>query len=407
MRTSFLLTDIQEQPPTKNIRELDPTDFIILKDNERLRWTVPSHVRKTRHLRGAEAEVVAVVDSTGKRAAKKAYFVVPRTPKGEPTINIEIQIYQVLKNVPYTMDFLGCVQRNGKAGPTIESYLSPWCDNSLPDLMGPGNERESRVEWFANLSGEHQWQRICIILLQVSRALSLFHALEQPLIHYDINPENILLHPETHSIIYIGFGVARICSDGTTAYAPGGTKTYPSPEFLDDAVTNRKSDVFSLGCVIIELLAKSTGKNVARFRKYRKEDRIMIDGKWVRNPSVKDVRFSGDPDIRRDDSFARHAETVAAYVDHIRKPGVLEKLYDIATSCISHEPRNRLSAFGLHMELRKALLPEIDEDARREFTPLEMSPASSNSSLVVRPGLADSSEDEDQDLRKFIKQVTL
>ncbi|KAJ3144582.1 hypothetical protein HDU89_008143 [Geranomyces variabilis] len=356
----------------EDIRELDPRTSSSSKTTR--------DFLGTRDLRGAEAEVVAVVDFTGKRAVKKAYFVVPRTPKGEPTINIEIQIYQVLKNVPYTMDFLGCVQRN---------------------------ERESRVEWFANLSGEHKWQRICIILLQVSRALSLFYGLGQPVIHHDINPENILLHSETHSIIYIGFGIARICSDGTTAYAPGGTKTYSSPEFLDDAVTNRKSDVFSLGCVIIELLAKSTGKDVARFRKYRKEDRILVEGKWVRNPSVKNVRFSGNPDLPRDDSFARHAETVAAYVDHMRKPGVLERLCDIARSCISHEPRSRLSASGLHMELRKVLLPEIDEGARREFPPLEMSPASSNSSLVVGPDSADSSEDEGQDLRKFIKQVTL
>ncbi|KAJ3167536.1 hypothetical protein HDU87_001485 [Geranomyces variabilis] len=389
-----------------SIRELDPTDVIILKHNEKVRWSVPVHVRGTRDLSGGEAEVVAVVDSDGMRVAKKTYFVVPRTPKGEPTINIEIRIYAALRAVPYTLDFLGCVQRNLKKGPTLDTYLSPWCDNSLQDLVGTSADPATRVQWFTDLSGEEQWKRICVILLQLSRALFLFHSLKEPLIHHDIKPSNLLFHPETHAIIFIDFGVSRICSDGTTGFAPGGTRTYSSPEFLEDAVTNRKSDVYSLGCVVVELLAKASGKDVSKFRKYRKEDRILVNGRWQRNPAIKSVRFE-DPATLRDDSFARHPETVAAYVDSMREPGVFKKLCDIAMLCLSADPRIRPSASSLHTELRNAILHEIDEDAQTEFPALPISPASSKNALVVGVESPDSSEDEGMDLRKYMKQVSL
>ncbi|KAJ3013275.1 hypothetical protein HKX48_005850, partial [Thoreauomyces humboldtii] len=175
----------------------------------------------------------------------------------------------------------------------------------------------------------------------------------------------------------------------------------------EDVFTNRKSDVYSLGCVVIELLAKARGKDVAKFRKYRQEDRILLDGRWQRNPAIKTVRFNDDPISPRDDSYARHADTVLAYVDAMRKPGVFDRLCNLAMRCLAYEPHIRPFSSGLHSELRKILLPEIDEDARSEFPPLAVSPAGSSSSLVARPDSVDSSEDEGQDLIQWFEQVAL
>ncbi|KAH7409827.1 kinase-like domain-containing protein [Phaeosphaeria sp. MPI-PUGE-AT-0046c] len=75
--------------------------------------------------------------------------------------------------------------------------------------------------------------------------------------HKDIKPHNILVHDGR--VIYTDFGYAFDFSGftrSTTEGAPNAlTKRYSSPELLMHEPRNSKSDVFSLGCVLIEILA--------------------------------------------------------------------------------------------------------------------------------------------------------
>ncbi|PVH92335.1 kinase-like protein [Periconia macrospinosa] len=75
--------------------------------------------------------------------------------------------------------------------------------------------------------------------------------------HKDIKPQNILVHHG--SILYTDFGVAFDASEQentTTVGNPGAhTRRYCAPEVARWENRNRKSDIFSLGCVFIDILA--------------------------------------------------------------------------------------------------------------------------------------------------------
>src|SRR5262249_20116489 len=95
------------------------------------------------------------------------------------------------------------------------------------------------------------------IAREVAEALGYAHA--RGLVHRDIKPENILL--ESGHAVVADFGIARAVSaaDSEKLTATGiavGTPTYMSPE---QAAGRRdldgRSDLYSLGCVLYEMLA--------------------------------------------------------------------------------------------------------------------------------------------------------
>jgi len=105
-----------------------------------------------------------------------------------------------------------------------------------------------------------QLEAACSIAREVAEALAYAHA--QGIIHRDIKPENILLsagHP-----VLADFGIARIIDVAgvlqltKTGTGSPGTPAYMSPEqMLGDRVLDGRSDTYSLGCVLFEML---TGK---------------------------------------------------------------------------------------------------------------------------------------------------
>ncbi|KAH7397054.1 kinase-like domain-containing protein [Phaeosphaeria sp. MPI-PUGE-AT-0046c] len=73
--------------------------------------------------------------------------------------------------------------------------------------------------------------------------------------HKDIKPQNILIHDGR--VIYTDFGIAFDADqqDTTTCgYTNTFTRRYCAPEVQDQTSRNRKSDVFSLACVYLEML---------------------------------------------------------------------------------------------------------------------------------------------------------
>jgi tetratricopeptide (TPR) repeat protein/TolB-like protein len=110
--------------------------------------------------------------------------------------------------------------------------------------------------------GALSWEDALHIALDVSDALGYAHA--QGIVHRDIKPENILLsggHP-----VVADFGVARAISAAggqslTQTGAAVGSPGYMSPEQAMGGQVDARTDIFSLGCLLFELL---TGKLPAR-----------------------------------------------------------------------------------------------------------------------------------------------
>ena len=90
-------------------------------------------------------------------------------------------------------------------------------------------------------------------------ALALQYAHGQGIVHRDIKPENILLTRDGSSLLS-DFGIARSLEAGdgriTTAGLVLGTPSYMSPEQASaDIAVDHRSDIYSLGCVLYEMLA--------------------------------------------------------------------------------------------------------------------------------------------------------
>ena len=82
----------------------------------------------------------------------------------------------------------------------------------------------------------------------------LAHAHRAGVVHLDIKPDNLMLD-ETGVVKVLDFGIARVLkSDLLVTRQLGGTLRYMSPEQIENRPLDRRSDVFSLGCVLFELV---------------------------------------------------------------------------------------------------------------------------------------------------------
>ena len=89
-------------------------------------------------------------------------------------------------------------------------------------------------------------------------ASGLNHAHTNNLVHCDVKPHNILLTSDGHAKI-ADFGIARAITESTMTYSGSviGSVHYFSPEQAQGGTITPKSDVYSLGVVMYEML---TGK---------------------------------------------------------------------------------------------------------------------------------------------------
>ncbi|MFL6228178.1 MAG: protein kinase domain-containing protein [Pyrinomonadaceae bacterium] len=102
------------------------------------------------------------------------------------------------------------------------------------------------------------------VAVQVGRALVAAH--EAGVIHRDIKPENIMVRPDG-IVKVLDFGIAKLAEERSLPFSTLGTGTtteqgvvagtvyYMSPEQLRRLKTDARTDIWSLGCVLYEMVA--------------------------------------------------------------------------------------------------------------------------------------------------------
>src|SRR5690625_5720081 len=91
------------------------------------------------------------------------------------------------------------------------------------------------------------------IMKQITSAISHAHA--NNLIHRDIKPQNILINPNGQvKVTDFGIAVALSATSLTQTNSILGSVHYLSPEQARGGYATKKSDIYSLGIVLFELL---------------------------------------------------------------------------------------------------------------------------------------------------------
>ncbi|CAJ1974196.1 unnamed protein product [Sphenostylis stenocarpa] len=102
-----------------------------------------------------------------------------------------------------------------------------------------------------------EWQERFDVALGTARGLAYLHSgCEQKVIHCDIKPENILLQDQFQAKIS-DFGLSKLLSPEQSGLftTMRGTRGYLAPEWLTNSAITEKTDVYSFGMVLLELVS--------------------------------------------------------------------------------------------------------------------------------------------------------
>ncbi len=99
------------------------------------------------------------------------------------------------------------------------------------------------------------WDQIAGMIAQVAEAMDYAH--RKGIIHRDIKPANIIVTTADEKVKITDFGIAKIASSNLTTTGQFlGTPNYMSPEQVSGSPVDGRSDIFSLGVVLYELLTR-------------------------------------------------------------------------------------------------------------------------------------------------------
>ncbi|MEM6468726.1 MAG: serine/threonine-protein kinase [Planctomycetota bacterium] len=129
----------------------------------------------------------------------------------------------------------------GKVAFLVMQYID---GTTLESLLGDG------VALAPEVAGKYS--------MQIAAGLAAAH--ERDMVHRDIKPANILIEESTDRVKLTDFGLARATDDVklTKTGMVTGTPLYMSPEQATGGTADERSDLFSLGAVMYEML---TGKS--------------------------------------------------------------------------------------------------------------------------------------------------
>ena len=197
------------------------------------------------------------------------------------------------------------------------------------------------------------------LVKQVAGALAAAHA--QGLVHRDVKPRNVLVAepgPGEHAYL-VDFGLARCMRRGgslTTAGQCHGTLDYMAPEVLRGEVAAVAADIYSLGCLLYELLA-------GRVPFPADDEAAKIAAHLLRRPPALAAH---DPAMSGLDAVVRRA---LAKSPRDRYPSVGDLARAAALALPARPARARLSFSGFSHTVGR----DADNGSRRGTTSLEPS----------------------------------
>ncbi|CAL5343836.1 unnamed protein product [Camellia sinensis] len=150
---------------------------------------------------------------------------------------------EVLGNVRHRniVRLLGCCSNN-ECTMLLYEYMP---NGSLDDLLHGKNKRD-------NLAAD--WLTRYKIALGVAQGICyLHHDCDPVIVHRDLKPSNILLDSEMEARV-ADFGVAKLIESDESMSVIAGSYGYIAPEYAYTLQVDEKSDIYSYGVVLMEML---------------------------------------------------------------------------------------------------------------------------------------------------------
>lgn len=225
------------------------------------------------------------------------------------------------------------------------------------------------LKTYIEKKGQLTYKEALSIAIQVGRGIQAAHA--KNIVHRDIKPQNIIISTDG-KVKVTDFGIARAVSENTIHSDVMGSVHYASPEQARNGYVSNRSDIYSLGIVMYEMV---TG-------------RVPFDGDSTVAVAIQHLQDEMDPPSK--------------YAPNL--PISLEK---IIQKCTQKSPDRRYDSMeSLLIDLRKALLnPNEDfvtlvpfsQDKTRVLTDDEVNEIKKKTEAVKQ----DEPEPEEDDISEY------
>jgi beta-lactam-binding protein with PASTA domain/predicted Ser/Thr protein kinase len=170
------------------------------------------------------------------------------------TVAVKVLAPQFADDDGFVMRFRREAQAAASIGhPHIVSVFDTGSDDGVHFIVMEYVEGRTLAEILVG-GGRILPDRAIDIAMDVCRALEAAHA--QGVIHRDIKPGNIMLDPRG-DVKVTDFGIARVTTTADTVAQTAailGTASYLSPEQAQGQPVDGRSDIYSLGCVLYEMV---------------------------------------------------------------------------------------------------------------------------------------------------------
>ncbi len=170
---------------------------------------------------------------------------------------VQVAIKVMREDLAEDPEFLQRFTREARAlaqldHPHIVRFYSFERDGGLAFIVMDYVEGETLRKHLLEAGGPLPWEEVTRILRQVGSALQYAH--NQGYIHRDIKPGNILIRKDGTALLS-DFGIARVAETATMTMGAVGAPAYMSPEQIRGDELTPRSDIYSLGIVLYEMVS--------------------------------------------------------------------------------------------------------------------------------------------------------